>query len=133
MPPYNRLNWPIAAAMLQFPAVTPKGELVQDQGPDEWAVALQEVVDAGFIHFDPTDSWLRIADLSQARLEEFLTTVKQVSLSIPAITTARRSVIDPEHGDEYLTYSHRVLDTAAHFSIPRAQVRRFPSARVLSI
>jgi sugar phosphate isomerase/epimerase len=113
MPPYTRLDWPIAAAMLQFPAVTSKGELVQDQGPDEWAVSLQEVVDAGFIHFDPTDSWLRVADLSEARLEEFLKTVKQVGLSIPAITTARRSVIDPEHGEEYLAYSHRVLDTAA--------------------
>ena len=107
------LEWPIAAAMLQFPAVTPEGELVQDQGADEWAVSLQEVADAGFTHVDPTDSWLRIADLSEARLEEFLKTVKQVGLRIPAITTARRSVLDPVHGEEYLAYSHRVLDTAA--------------------
>jgi sugar phosphate isomerase/epimerase len=111
--PYSNLDWPIAAAMLQFPAVTPQGELVQDQGADEWAVSLQEVAEAGFTHFDPTDSWLRIADLSEARLEEFLKTVKQVGLSIPAVTTARRSVIDPEHGEEYLAYGHRVLDTAA--------------------
>jgi sugar phosphate isomerase/epimerase len=111
--PYSNLDWPIAAAMLQFQAVTPKGGLVQDQGADEWAVSLQEVADAGFTHFDPTDSWLRIADLSEPRLEEFLKTVKQVGLSIPAVTTARRSVIDPDHGEEYLAYSHRVLDTAA--------------------
>ena len=110
---YNNLDWPIAAAMLQFPAVTQNGQLVQDQGADEWAAPLQEVADAGFTHVDPTDSWLRIADLSEARLEEFLRTVKQVGLSIPAITTARRSVIDPDHGREYLSYSHRVLDTAA--------------------
>ncbi len=91
--PYSNLDWPIAAAMLQFQAVTPKGELVQDQGADEWAVSLQEVADAGFTHFDPTDSWLRIADLSEPRLEEFLKTVKQVGLSIPAVTTARRGAL----------------------------------------
>jgi sugar phosphate isomerase/epimerase len=114
---YNELDWPIAAAMLQFPAVTPDGRLVQEQGADEWAVSLQEIADAGFIHVDPTDSWLRVADLSETRLEEFLTTVKQVGLSIPSISTARRSVIDPEHGEEYLAYSHRVLDTAARIGV----------------
>jgi hypothetical protein len=82
--------------MLQFPAITPKGQLVQEQGVDEWAVSLQEVADAGFTHVDPTDSWLRVADLSETRREEFIKTVKQVRLSIPAISTARRSVIDPD-------------------------------------
>jgi sugar phosphate isomerase/epimerase len=114
---YNALDWPIAAAMLQFPSVTKKGQLVQEQGADEWAESLQEIADAGFTYVDPTDSWLRVADLSDARLEEFLTTVRQVGLSIPAISTARRSVIDPEHGDEYLAYSHRVLDTAARIGV----------------
>ncbi len=99
--------------MLQFQAVTPEGKLVQDQGADEWALSLQEVAEAGFTQVDPTDSWLRIADLSEPRLEEFLKTVNQVGLSIPAITTARRSILDPVHGEEYLAYSHRVLDTAA--------------------
>jgi sugar phosphate isomerase/epimerase len=115
--PYNQLNWPIAAAMLQFPAVMPNGQLVQDQGADEWAIALQEIADAGFTHLDPTDSWLRVADLSEPRLEDFLQTVKQVGLSIPSISTARRSVIDPAYGDEYLAYSHRVLDTAAQIGV----------------
>jgi sugar phosphate isomerase/epimerase len=115
--PYNELNWPIAAAMLQFPAVMPNGQLVQDQGADEWAIALQEIADAGFTHVDPTDSWLRLADLSEARLEDFLVTTKQVGLSIPSISTARRSVIDPVYGDEYLSYSHRVLETAAHIGV----------------
>ena len=110
---FNKSEWPIAAAMLQFPGVTKKGQLVQEQGADEWAVSLREVAEAGFTHFDPTDSWLRVADLSEARLEEFMTTVKQVGLSIPAISTARRSVIDPDHGDEYFAYSYRVLDVAA--------------------
>jgi sugar phosphate isomerase/epimerase len=112
--PFTREGWPIAAAMLQFPAVTRERQSVQDQDADGWAASLEEVADAGFTHFDPTDSWLRVADLSEARREEFIKTVKQVGLSIPAISTARRSVIDPDHGQDYLAYSHRVLDAAAH-------------------
>ena len=32
---------------------------------------------------------------------------------MPAISTARRSVVDPDFGDEYLEYGHRVIETAA--------------------
>jgi len=103
-------NWPIAAAMLQFPGTLPDGTSVQDQPAEGWALALADVVDAGFEQFDPTDSWLRIADLSPGRLQEFLDVVKAAGLSIPAVSTARRSVIDPEYGDEYLAYGHRVID-----------------------
>ena len=112
--PFTREQWPIAAAMLQFPAMTRERQSVQDQDADGWAASLEEVADAGFTHFDPTDSWLRVADLSEARREEFIKTVRQVGLSIPAISTARRSVIDPDHGEDYFAYSHRVLDAAAH-------------------
>jgi sugar phosphate isomerase/epimerase len=74
---------------------------------------LAEITDAGFDELDPTDSWLRLADLEPSRLDEFLAVVAEARLSIPAISTARRSVVDPEHGDEYLAYGHRVIDTAA--------------------
>ena len=109
----NRSNWPIAAAMIPFPPVLPDGTSVQDQSADGWAATLQEVVDAGFTELDPTDSWLRVADLAPARQDEFIALVKAMGLTIPAISTSRRSVIDPVHGDEYLAYSHRVIDTAA--------------------
>lgn len=109
----TRQNWPIAAAMLQFPATTADGRSVQDQSAEEWAEALEEVADAGFTHFDPTDSWLRVADLSETRCEEFVQVVRESGLSTPAISTARRSVIDPEHGEDNLAYSHRVIDAAA--------------------
>lgn len=110
---YNRETWPIAAAMIPYSGQLPDGRLVQDQAAEEWAVTLAEVADAGFTEFDPTDSWLRVADLTPARLQEFTDLAASLGLSIPAISTARRSVIDPEHGDEYLRYSHRVIDTAA--------------------
>jgi sugar phosphate isomerase/epimerase len=111
--PMNRDNWPIAAAMINFPGVLPDGSLVQEQSVDQWAESLQQVANAGFTEVDPTDSWLRVADLSQARLSEFQFLLKSLGLNVPAISTSRRSVIDPVHGDAYLEYNHRVIDAAA--------------------
>ena len=109
----NRDNWPIAAAMINFPGVLPDGSLVQDQTVEQWKKSLDLVVDAGFTELDPTDSWLRIADLSPERLRGFMALTQSLGLTIPAISTSRRSVIDPVHGDDYLKYNHRVIDTAA--------------------
>ncbi|WP_396918407.1 sugar phosphate isomerase/epimerase family protein [Mycolicibacterium sp.] len=111
--PLTRDNWPIAAAMINFPSVLADGTTTQDQDAEGWAATLEQVADAGFTEFDPTDSWLRVADLSPSRLQEFLDVVKSVGLTIPAISTARRSVVDPDFGDDYLEYGHRVIDTAA--------------------
>lgn len=109
---WNRDNWPIAAAMIQYPNRLPDGGSVQDQPAEGWAKTLQDVADAGFTELDPTDSWLRLADLEPSRLQEFLAVCRSLELTIPAISTSRRSVIDPEHGHEYLAYGHRVIDTA---------------------
>jgi len=112
--PWNRDTWPIAASMVTFPGVLADGSLVQEQSIDQWAATLQQVVDAGFTELDPTDSWLRVADLSPNRLREFQYLVNTLGLTVPAISTTRRSsVIDPINGDEYLKYNHRVIDTAA--------------------
>ena len=112
--PLNRDNWPIAAAMINFPGVLPDGSLVQEQSVEQWAATLQLVVDAGFTEFDPTDSWLRVADLSPSRLREFQYVVKNLGLTIPAISTTRlSSVIDPVRSADNLAYNHRVIDTAA--------------------
>lgn len=110
---WTRETWPIAAAMIQYPNMLPDGRTVQDQSVEEWAATVGEVADAGFTEIDPTDSWLRVADLSPERRREFCNVVKQAGMTIPAISTSRRSVIDEKHGDDYLAYSHRVIDTAA--------------------
>lgn len=115
--PLNRTNWPIAAAMIQYANILPDGSSVQDQKPEEWAATLAEVTDAGFTEIDPTDSWIRLADLPQARQQVFADLVKEAGLTMPGLSTARRSVIDPEQADENLAYSHRVIDTAAHLGI----------------
>ncbi|OHV85314.1 sugar phosphate isomerase/epimerase [Ensifer sp. LCM 4579] len=110
---WNRDNWPIAAAMIQYPNMLPDGRSVQDQSVEEWAMTLSDVADAGFSELDPTDSWIRLADLSRDRLEEFVALTRSLGLTIPAISTSRRSLIDPEHGAAYLAYGHRVIETVA--------------------
>lgn len=109
----NRHNWPIAAAMIQYSNTLPDGSSVQDQSPEDWAKTLDDVTDAGFTELDPTDSWIRLADLSQPRLDAFMNVVRDAGLTIPAISTARRSIIDEDRGAEFLEYNHRVIETAA--------------------
>lgn len=103
--------------MINFPGVLPDGTSVQDQDVAGWEDTLRQVADAGFDLLDPTDSWIRVADLEPGRLADFQQLVDHVGLSFGGISTARRSVIDEAHGDEYLAYSHRVIDTAARLGI----------------
>ena len=110
---WTNQNWPIAAAMIQYPNILPDGSSVQDQSVEQWAETLSDVVHAGFTELDPTDSWLRVADLSPSRRREFIGLTQSLGLTIPAISTSRRSVIDPERGAEYLQYGHKVIETAA--------------------
>lgn len=110
---WDAKSWPIAAAMIPFPGKRADGSLVQDSGPEVWAESLTDVADAGFNAVDPTDSWLRIADLDAARRADFMALCGDLGLSVPAISTSRRSVIDPVLGAEHLAYGHRVIDCAA--------------------
>jgi sugar phosphate isomerase/epimerase len=116
--PYTAENWPIAAAMLPFGSVDSKGGPIHDAEPEEWAKHLNLVARSGFTEVDPTDTWVRVGDLSPERLTEFQSVLKDAGLTIPAISTSRRSVMDPEHGKEYLAYSHRLLDVAATLDVP---------------
>lgn len=110
---WDAKSWPIAAAMIPFPAMRSDGTLVQEAAPEIWAESLREVAQAGFTSVDPTDSWLRIADLDASRRADFMALCNELGLAVPAISTSRRSVIDPEHGNEFLAYNHRVIDCAA--------------------
>nr|WP_239579351.1 sugar phosphate isomerase/epimerase family protein [Microlunatus panaciterrae] len=103
--------------MINFPGVLPDGTLVQDQPVGDWRDTLEQVADAGFDYLDPTDSWLRVADLTADRLTEFEQLLAEVGLRLGGISTARRSIIDANHGADYLAYSHRVIDTAARLGV----------------
>jgi sugar phosphate isomerase/epimerase len=115
---YTAETWPIAAAMLPFGSVDSHGGPIQDAEPEEWAKHLRLVARSGFTEVDPTDTWVRVADLSPERLADFKGVLADTGLTIPAISTSRRSVMDPEHGEEYLAYSHRLLDVAAELGVP---------------
>ena len=116
--PYSAEDWPIAAAMLPFGNKDSHGGAIHGAEPEEWAKHLRLVRRMGFTEVDPTDTWVRVGDLSPERLADFKSVLSDVGLTIPAISTSRRSVMDPEHGEEYLAYSHRVLDAAAELGVP---------------
>lgn len=118
-------DWPIAAAMLPFPAVLPDGRVVQDGPPELWRSCLRDVVAAGFEHVDLTDSWLRVGDLTPQRTNELLDVLRDLELLVPAISTARRSVIDPMYGDDNLAYCHRVIDAAPAYGASVVSVGLF--------
>lgn len=114
---YTTETWPIACAMLPFGSLDSHGGPIQDADPSEWAKQLGLVRALGFTEVDPTDTWVRVGDLSPERLRVFKQVVADAGLTIPAISTSRRSVMDPERGAEYLDYSHRLLDNAAELGV----------------
>ncbi|MBN9131043.1 sugar phosphate isomerase/epimerase family protein [Paenarthrobacter ureafaciens] len=110
---YTAENWPITAALLQFPGTDASGQQVNDADASVWASVFQEVKDAGFANADLTDSWVRPGDLSKARLAEFKQTADEVGVGIPVISAIRRSVIHERDWEDNLAYSHRTIDAAA--------------------
>lgn len=118
-------QWPIAAAMLPFPAVLHDGTHVQEAPAERWEATLSQVAGTGFTHVDLTDSWLRVGDLPAARRAELVAVLAGLGLEVPAISTARRSVIDPLRGTENLAYCHRVLEAAPEFGATTVSVGLF--------
>ena len=86
--------------MLPFGNKDSHGGAIHDAEPEEWAKHLRLVRHIGFTEVDPTDTWVRVGDLSPERLADFKSVLSDVGLTIPAISTSRRSVMDPEHGKE---------------------------------
>jgi sugar phosphate isomerase/epimerase len=106
-------DWPISAALLQFPRVDAAGIVAQDADAEVWSGVFSQIARAGFADVDLTDSWVRPGDLEPSRLAELGATAKAAGLGTPAISTVRRSIIDAEAGDENLAYAHRTIDAAA--------------------
>ncbi|MFV0462490.1 MAG: sugar phosphate isomerase/epimerase family protein [Nostocoides sp.] len=115
MTSFSAKDWPIGAALLQFPPYTESGHSVQDEPPTGWAAVFDEVRHAGFDHVDLTDTWLRPGDLTEVRVKELRTVIEDCGLGITAISTVRRSVIDPDPGAAManIEYLRRTIDAAA--------------------
>lgn len=114
---YTAETWPIACAMLPFGGVDSNGGPIHDADPSEWGTHLDLVRKLGFTEVDPTDTWVRVGDLTDGRLKDLQRVLDDCGLTVPAISTSRRSVLDAEHGGEYLDYSHRLLDKAAAIGV----------------
>lgn len=110
-------NWPITAALLQFPGVKRDGTVVQDADPAEWLATFREVKETGFAAADITDSWIRPGDLPSSRLDDLKAAADEAGIDIPVISAIRRSVIDADSWEDNLAYSHRTLDAAAHLGM----------------
>jgi sugar phosphate isomerase/epimerase len=110
---YTADNWPITAALLQFPGVDSNGTHINDADASAWAEVFTEVKEAGFANADLTDSWVRPGDLSKERLAEFKQTADSVGIGIPVISAIRQSIIQEGKWEDNLAYSHRTIDAAA--------------------
>ncbi|BDZ44547.1 sugar phosphate isomerase/epimerase family protein [Naasia aerilata] len=106
-------DWPITAALLQSPGIRRDGSSVQDAPAETWREKFEEVADAGFDAVDLTDSWVRPGDLAPERLDEFAGAVRAAGIAAPVISLVRKSVLDAQHGDANLAYSHRSIEAAA--------------------
>lgn len=108
-------TWPIAANMLSFGAVAPDGGHIKDAPASVWASQLRQVRELGFDHIDPTDAWVPLSALSEARVEEFHETLQAEGLAISSISMTRNSVVDVENGERNLADAHRLIDLAPRF------------------
>ena len=117
--PYRAADWPIAAAMLSFGNKDSHGGAIPDAEPEEWAKHLRLVRRMGFTEVEPTDTWVRVGDLSPERLADFQSVLSDVGLTIPVISTSRRSVMDP-----VWRIVARPLDSLDHFVMVRIHARQ---------
>ncbi|NKX51952.1 sugar phosphate isomerase/epimerase, partial [Arthrobacter deserti] len=110
---YTAEDWPITAALLQFPGVDARGVSMNGAEPEAWRAVFEEIAEAGFAHVDLTDSWVRPADLSPARLEELQAAASAAGVGLPVISAIRRSIIHGTNWQANLDYSHRTLEAGA--------------------
>ncbi|UQN28857.1 sugar phosphate isomerase/epimerase family protein [Brachybacterium kimchii] len=108
-------SWPIAANMLSFGATAPDGGHIKDAPASVWASQMRQARDLGITQIDPTDAWVPLARLSDARVEEFRRTLEDAGLTIPSISMTRSSVVDREKGEDFLAEAHRLMDIAPTF------------------
>lgn len=111
-PPLTAEDWPIGAALLQFPEA-------QNAPVSQWSSVFREVAAEGFDHVDLTDSWVRPGDLTPDRRAELARALKESDLGVSAISTIRRSVIDPdeEAAKAHFAYLLRTVDVAAELGV----------------
>src|SRR5665648_72743 len=112
---FTAQDWPIACNMLSFGNAAPGGSPIADAPASVWAGQMRQVRELGFDYIDPTDAWVPLAVLSDARLKEFTAVLADEGLAISSISMTRNSVVDVEHGARNLATAHRLIDLAPGF------------------
>jgi sugar phosphate isomerase/epimerase len=101
--------------MLSFGNQAPGGGHIKDAPAQVWASQLRQVRELGFDFIDPTDAWVPLAALSDARVEEFRSVLGDEGLAISSISMTRNSVVDVRNGQRNLDDAHRLIDLAPTF------------------
>src|SRR5690606_39306101 len=94
-------SWPIACNMLPFGPTAPDGTPIAEAPASVWAAQMRQVRELGFDHIDPTDAWVPLGKLSDARVKEFQAVLADEGLAVSSISMTRNSVVDVEHGAEH--------------------------------
>ena len=112
---FTAQDWPIACNMLSFGNKAPDGSPIEDAPATVWAAQMRQVHELGFDYIDPTDGWVPLAALSDARIREFQKVLADEGLAISSISMTRNSVVDVERGEANLAMAHRLIDLAPQF------------------
>lgn len=116
--PFAPADWPIAAAMLQFPPVTADGTSIRQAGPDRWLRDLATIAAEGFTHVEVPSAWLPVGEMTAAENEALKAVLREAGLSVCATSVVRRSIIDPTEADANMAATHRAIDAAAAVGSP---------------
>lgn len=115
MTAHNAQKWSVAANLGQIGNRSKDGGPVQDAPAEEWAGTLRSLRRLGIDQIDPTDMWVPLAELSDARREEFKAVLYAEGFAMPSISLTRHSIVDDRDGERNLARAHRYLDIAPEF------------------
>ena len=80
---YTAENWPIACRHAAVRERRLPRRAHPGRRPEEWAKHLNLVPELGFTEVDPTDTWVRVADLSPDGRLDFQSVLEDAGLTIP--------------------------------------------------
>jgi sugar phosphate isomerase/epimerase len=116
--PHAPQDWPIAAAMLQFPGQTAAGIPMREAGPDRWLRDLSVIAAEGFTAVEIPSAWLPLGELDSREHEAFRDVLDAAGLSVAATSVVRRSIIEAGREQENMAITHAAIDAAAAVGSP---------------
>lgn len=116
--PHTPEDWPIAAAMLQFPGQTAQGISLREAGPEKWFRDLSIIAAEGFNSVEIPSAWLPIGEMDAGEHAEMKAVLEDVGLSVCATSVVRRSIIEKGREAENLALTHAAIDATAAIGSP---------------